>query len=1514
MSDISEFEKIHSYVTWPDREREFFPNGNVTLGALGFPEANESGVANDGTCGCADGSDGCEMPRKVEVGFSIGRDGNLLDGITYFKSTTHVDVDADDTSVILYLPVKKLDYDLDNQVLTLRMFDDVTALGIGTDSVATLVKYAGSYDPLTTTGLLTGDNLTASGDTLTATVDGPTNDFDLPSLAADDIDSSKFAVKVSVETTSSNVYVYLSNQDGGLPNGVYAICNGTIASVGASVGDDEMSESATEELLNDGKTMDNVGTCCGLHFRKTYSHDEIHDYVYDKVGSSIGFGVHSDVAGCQGGFIDWFVSNGLVDIGNRHGYSVYVNGFGLGSFYVGSSAVSLGRTKRTEHVDEVETYHPWLLWSYGTTRDERTDANISALPRDWPFTYDNNAYSDVDDVSMVTLVKHGVRLNDPSDPEFANTTYGNLYQDIHEDNDPSKPVVAHCFYNKHHFVLNQKYVRGENGGYEVKPFFIQLPAPLDTEDGETYEITVSIQNQQEDSLPLFTNRRDLSAYYAAMSQPRVYVMGGRQQFSNKKMPVRVIQVAGVAKCDIQVDKNSGTYVVNTTKPAYDAFGELLHVGTEVRANIVTMLDGKTLPSFMAYGILDENDESGATLTFNGSLPSDRRYQASGARMYICGMAYLSENDNPSDVRMGLVRGRDDGGADLFRGDTGSGVLGALDEFNNFYSISEKDGHRSLPHLDRRYFLASVYQTATNTFPWRMSGRKKLRRLDRVETDITASVDHIVHRMFTANREFIWNSDFSDITQGENEREQLTYFKLAAVHSPVTYGSGNFTWKNLASVLRVGLPPYLSTRSVTAVTEPFGNPVRQAADAMRNFVNDMFNARLVLKTGQSNSEVATKYLSIRDRDAWPQGGDTLFSSADIDYGSLSNGTTRSQIAHCALRTLPDYVVNADLYDVANPLHPTTSDSVLFTEAGDGNGHGAGFFDYFDESPYAKYPADPFASSAATGENDCDVVGEPVTGRDFGMNSVFRALMKTLNTTSQRLVDLRRRADVAILIQLNSEIASLSSDIEWFRPFTNLSYKDGAPAVDYSSADAISEQQRQFFAFDAVQMYRFMMDDENDPVATVSTRMPYLSSGDREATERSKALASFVEKYVTSCGAEMPTHFYKGRRVQLKNGVMPDGTQAGPDRLIYVNELYRVRKRYEADGCGAADLSAFVTHYFNDNFSSTTSDSRNPNADYAKVDGYSLTANVPPYSEPYEYTNGNTYTRVRMQFTFSQRAGRWYTTEYRQYPCSYLSPLYGNDALIQTERSIYDEAGNVGLASVGGEATSAELPIWRNSACVGFRNYRNVMYVPYSSYPAMDISLGCVPYLFNEWPYDEHGRLDKKLDSSVDVITEGKPYLKKLEEPWLDYQRGWTGGISLYPPANIDGGHEPATDAGVHANFWSVREFLRPATSILPGTHIPKYEDPDTYDENETYHYRQGGLESDPTLYRMFDFPKAGVTQYHLPRPSEPSDDMSNTYLMYRGLSGDMTKEGVMKSSGGFWFGYVVPDSAQNINNN
>jgi hypothetical protein len=204
-----------------------------------------------------------------------------------------------------------------------------------------------------------------------------------------------------------------------------------------------------------------------------------------------------------------------------------------------------------------------------------------------------------------------------------------------------------------------------------------------------------------------------------------------------------------------------------------------------------------------------------------------------------------------------------------------------------------------------------------------------------------------------------------------------------------------------------------------------------------------------------------------------------------------------------------------------------------------------------------------------------------------------------------------------------------------------------------------------------------------------------------------------------------------------------------------------------------------------------------------------------------------------------------------------------------------------------------PLWRNASCAGFTNYQDHMYALYSDVPPMDITLGCVPFLSEN---GTTGVYNTSTDGTEEVGHVNSAYkqdsdgsglhpLQRLEEPWKDE---FHGGINLYPPANVLGANKSLTqfptdetaltDDGVHANFWSVRKFIRPAVTALAGTDVPgKDADLDPGQPPHPSHY--GGKFSDPTLYRMFDFPISGEAIYKLPNEMDPEEDMAKQSLLY-----------------------------------
>lgn len=1491
--------KIHDYVTWPSTT-QIFEDGR---GGLAFPEHNDSHCECDDYGHCT-ADEGKPVGLELDVNVTTLNEAVSMRDISYTPSY-NVNIHKPGT---INFRVESMTYDVGSNGGVACTYDTFT---VGENTTARFV--ANSADSLELTKIVNRE-ISIEDDVEAGHYVFSFNDVaDRPQVQFTWESNVSFDIEIDLNL-DNDIYVYLTHQDDPSENGVYIYTKeGSIAKVASEPVRDEIDP---DTLLSDSTVLDNV-PCCD-HFRKSYTHREVHDRLEDLVGEVTSFGVHSTAyTDCKGGFVDWFTTDGLVNIGNGH-ESVFVDGFGLGAMYK-NSVKSYDDDKtvlpRDDFNENDGTRYPVLTWAYGTRYDARAENNTAALPRDWPFTHitgtqEKPVFNRLNDTNNITLVKK-------CHAEIDGTLYklGNLEFD--------RSSTEHVFYNKHHIVLypdfssvpnSNPYSYWENS-VVVKPTFIHLPASLDTKDGETVDITVSIQNVDQDDFGTSNTVAALSGYYAAMSQPRVYVMGGVQKFSNKKLPITVST------------SNNYSYILSSDRIAYKEDGVTpLPTDTEVRANIVVsptngIGDRRT---FTAHGIIESNGANGVTIRVGTeSDPQSFPYNIHSAEWnrktaVICGMAYLEPDDNPSDTPLGLVS-RDS--AMMYNDANINGLdEGKLGQYNKFYTVNgDTDARIGLPHVDKRYVLATVYQNTTSTFPWALSNRRKLAHLERSWTDElhryrsgdmigNKHIDPLLKMIYEQNRNMYdtFHSVFSTI-------------KLTPDMNPASYETGT-SWKSLGSVIRVKLP---ETFDDTPVTDSCGNPVRQAKKAYGDLVNDFKRMRLLSYTDGSHARVKVNSWSLSNAE-WESLHDDItqeaLSSSDIGY-QLHNS-----VWCCNLRSLPDYVLTADWTD-DDSMKPIMVNSLIL---GSDNSN-ADWQNYVQNYrfPYNK-TTDVTKASACVAETESSVVGIPVAYRRYSVNSLVETFAnsdKITTVTDQRwLNDMRRYSETVLACKLdqshymtltnsdNIAVGTFDNDVacrlvrDWMFPFTNIQSIDSVPVPQIDDlANILTEYQRAYVSADAVQSYRYEYadsDDTNvdDTISTVSTVMPTDTD-----------LARFLESYVAAYGAKLDKHQYQGSRVLLQNGNLPSTTDS-----IYINKIDRINRRlkYTDDN---------LSYYINDNFATIGSSTRDPNVDRTIIQdaddlsgkkSYSLSMSMPPYvtqnfndadnhvRRP-KYMN-ETYTRVIMQFTFSQKAGRWYTTGYRQHPTTYFTPLYGSDALATTWQSLYTVTGDntymidpdTNTMKLNPDVTNVYTrqhirPLWRNASCAGFTNYQDHMYALYSEVPPMDITLGCVPFLSED---GTTGVYNTSTDGTEEVGHVNSAYkqdsdgnglhpLQRLEEPWKDE---FHGGINLYPPANLLGANKSLTqlptdetaltDDGVHANFWSVRKFIRPAVTALAGTDVPgKDADLDPEQPPQPSHY--GGKFSDATLYRMFDFPISGEAIYKLPNEMDPEEDMAKQSLLY-----------------------------------
>lgn len=1464
-SSATEDEYIHNYVTRPQEEVLDFDNGDHTVSPLGFPQANSSGSFLDGEC------DSSRNP--VFVGQSFGVYRSTSEDITYIARTNIPTLSG--TSIVI--PVERMnsydsgsrfefivngnigdfssegDYLVDqdnNEIVDEENGLIYTTLALGSN--ASLGIVATGDDPLAGTGLVVPS---IPSDAYNIAYESTGN---LTYVTVTDAIQSGVAhlgpgfLGLSFSFDSYPTYITLAGQDDPSENGTYMIRSDGSEWRKIATDNPDMNEVAPSELSEpekypyaDRTAYDNVWACCHgqmrPHFRKGYSERDVHDYVQGKVGIHTSFGTASDNPSCNGQFVNWFVGDGAIDLSQGSGNPVYVNAFGLGELYAGTANAVNAQQNETELQNE--PLHPVQQWAISTTAKALdSSSGVRPLPRDWPFTKASD-YSDDTCNNNITLVRESATVAGQTG------TVGNLDYTDDEGNrvETNRHVIT---------IYNDLKPNSDTEGYDdgttvIKPTFIHLPAPITTKDGDRVEIEVAIENIDVESAFPGASAKDLSGYHALMSQPRVYVMGGIQNI----LPERY-KVVDPEPTDISSDG----YVLTTRMQVADETDTPLSVGTKVRMQFAGA--GMTPATTTVSAEVTQTTSSGTKFTVSGEFPYDiggRGWRPNA--LSICGIAYVKPNSeidpsNPTDIDMGLVSRT----PEILGSDQGTGEDGAFDQYNRFYRLNgTAEGRYTFPGRDKRYLLATVYQTATNTFPWRLNKRQKLSHLTRLLTDeADRGPNSITAQAWELNKILLnftdgVHRDFKDLTMVGNA------VNLSTREIPVSYSSSTAFSDDESSVfkkLRVTLP----NKITDLVRTSDGNPARQARKAYTQLVSDFLSTRCgygsiadtratdglgidIGTAGRSRMPLMNEsFFAGRTEIAYNRDPVGEYDETDLTHNAFQLNYVGDDMWGVKLRHLPEYIRDA---------YYSTASADFSSTYPDWEGFDLRFSDYLAYSDYSN--DDPYAGNGSTSEIGCSLDGTPNRPRRFYERSVVKAIASKTQP-SKLLTDMFRFAEMqeswidGSLRKLNHRYTANVSPEMWSEPWTvatKLFSMDYVPAPEGTVTDiaTLPEGQRTFVIADTAQTYRYQTGDSID---IISSTMP-----------TDDALGDFLSGFIPNTG--LPTRFHSSARIRLKNG------RCDNPKIYKANAAWMERM---FDGCD--DRTALLNRYINDNFAITTGDTMDRNMGWMDLeDNGQIKLEVSRSHAPYtadrtfiERYKGNGYTRMYMEFTFCARAGRWMTTGYRQYPSCYLSPLYGAETFNARMGSTVRLDGTMATIAPDG-TTDSTAKVWSNSMCGNAANTSDICtQLPYRLYSPMDVTLGCVPYMFSEFPYDQFGILKEEFRNDVDKV--GLAYMDRLAKAYLPVS---DGGLSLFAPGDVNGQEKLETRNGIHANAWSVRKWLRPAVSALEGTDIPSEEE------------RTGGRASDPTLGSMFDFPKPGVVQYHVPDPENPREDSNIMNLIW-----------------------------------
>lgn len=1380
---------------------------------------------------------------------------------------------------------------------------------------------------------------------------------------------------------------------------------------------------------------EDVPTC---NARNGYGSSEVRDWVSGRVGGIIGHGKHpspypGELTGA-GAFVQWFVSCADVDISGGVGDNqVMVPGFGLGSGYF-QSCVTGERAPEGKPETEVKDSQ-WITFGYGTAHDDVLPGNtgVPALPMDWPFT-DNSQYANTTVDNSITLIRKGALVNDKVygrldriDPECTRCDgHGTIADDDGNDvpcpichgtgevpecgrchgtgkvDDKDCPVClgsghsAKCDVcdgtgavngfrcstcggtgtvhgknvdmNKVHVCLYNDFEpsnsdNGHTAGTTVlKKTFVNLATPITTKDGDEFEITVSLPNVSLDKAFKGDNTDDLknlSGYYAYISQPRVYVMSGTWKFS--ETPVEFTISGDLTK-------------VKLSEEFLDTDGNPLPDGTDVRVKlsfgsykkkdfdmtgVLAQVDGN--PGIELYDTFDVDENVKRLLT----IPPTRKTPNT-----ICGAAYVEPNngtlpEGSTPIGLNAVR-CEDGVLGVDFGETDGGV----EQYNKLYTVDQDDDTRhhvlfddeGNPKNDQRQVVATVYPTVTNTFPWTLTHRRKQNFLEKMMTN---EADLGCNSLFAYTREM----DL-DIIGAVNATRPTEYDAVA--FTPEEYPidlavSRDYIANRYGDSLKNNISFIGAVLSVAQYDEPSpeipAQPVRQAIKAVKLLSRDYRNSRARWTTYDiSSSDSILKNADPIDTSWDLSGKDSLPMQNSNKYEEMAN---EIRLSH-----LPTYIATAGTSDTGEPISPLL---YAYPYVGDE-------YSYYASNPY-EY--DTYGTTDKISDTPCEVTNNTST-RVFSVNSIVNACTEKnipwLQNTSA-YDDLLRAAELSAINfndsgVLRTPVSRYSSP--WLEPldaFTKILSPDNIPVPSVQASfkydDAgMTEKQYAFIAGDAYGYYKLLNDwasMSNDEF--IATTMPTDDS-----------LARFLKEYVSSYGSAMTVRHWDGFRVKVK---------AEPTEYDRKKSTFLTRMAWNGTDCedsyrGEYAADAFVISY--------TFDDPNLNRLMfnSAYEALSMDYSVPPYSCTRDYRsrspfatyrdqNAVGYVRVFMKFTFCADAGRWYCVDYRQAPVSYLSPLYGANALEETIDGhrvwippgcgtyswrdalshTYEEYRPMDInPAIVNEVVSPRPILEQGDVSIEYVPSRNVEnscingieFTPDSTmneyHVSIDLEWSDFTYIDHPEQFDcrfQGARYDKNTEEWVwegsndlcaalnNVIRPKELLLANpsgtyhyeadfdISSTWfyyyskcyvglrtdfsngrgtlaiknlkvtnirnrlaLSYKPVSEGGLGLNAPLDRNG-YGVVTDYEklVHANFWSVRPHLRPATGAVAVGDIPHYyRDDDMYKQYEP----SGGIMADSVLWGQYDYPEKNEVEYHLPDTEYPDVDRAVNYLVYAKRNG------------------------------
>lgn len=728
-------------------------------------------------------------------------------------------------------------------------------------------------------------------------------------------------------------------------------------------------------------------------------------------------------------------------------------------------------------------------------------------------------------------------------------------------------------------------------------------------------------------------------------------------------------------------------------------------------------------------------------------------------------------------------------------------------------------------VDNDSIIATIYPTSTNTFPWRLNGRNRVRHLgltSNANVDYVEGGDKPLTRLVFEMNERVY-SGISGMFRGYHPISELRYCE-----SNNDTAEGNSV---LGSLLRVYLPQTLDA-DVDEEHKDDIYVVRRATKAFHDLIGDFKVARV----GYTSSRT----LDDKKTTKWGDGSDTPAptTSGTDNLHRLNDWETK--IIH-----LPNYCLGVDASLERNLAYSgwneyTYGDNFRIFYAPDvddfvdRDGYGGG------QDPVGNRRYLGFKDDAGTTQRTVDTYSDDadddVPFNYTAENSVFKLFITDTNerTRNQYGAFVHGLLELPIIKRglrsiswLTDEASEFDNrDMEPFYPMSHVLSTDGVafPDVNRGALRDVAKMtdedvKRALLAIpDKVVIYNDSIIKEKAVTSElISVNIPDDGIDENPAVEYMKSL-------LTMYSNGMPLHMYDAHRAINVN------SPSGPfGNLLQVHEVDEYNRNCSLSSnqsqhkyCDLATNAGQDTEDINMTYNLISDSESDPS--YAPLSLTTPLENVA--SEFIRNVFKGMYTRVHVKAMFSSSLGRWVVKDYRQYPTCYLTPLYGAKTLDYTEKSYSygnpKQYTNRVPMSAGVEnkkfsvskyiAACPEQPLWQMPCGVG-SDYTDAMNKRYVDVPPMEMNPGCVPFLLKSFPYDDDG----KVNNSVKF--------RNLYE-------------SISTPMDANGDTKEGSVPEV--NFWNINLHIRPARSAYPGADIPSNS------------ARTGGTLGEPTL-GMFNDP-------------------------------------------------------------